>query len=155
MPRNLRAQKDYVTKAGVTSYRVKFIERERRRTRRSTEKAAAKESVFCPLQLKLLDEYPEAEEAMEEAYEDRFHHIDRASKSFKERNERQAVLEALPDLIRLDRYERRAWSRQRRAIRSFMRIKSTRDLGSHGSADLAITGNAAGSEKGSEIRSVV
>jgi hypothetical protein len=40
-----------------------------------------------------------------------------------ERDEFEAVEEAIPDLKRLDRYERRAWSRQKRAIREFMKLK--------------------------------
>ena len=34
---------------------------------------------------------------------------------------------AMPDLDRLARYERRAWSRWKRAIRDFIKIKSTND----------------------------
>ena len=78
---------------------------------------------FVPLQIKLLDEYAEADDSMVEAYETRADRLDQAGKLLKERNERQAVLEALPDLVRLDRYERRAWSRQKRAIRNFIRIQ--------------------------------
>jgi len=40
----------------------------------------------------------------------------------------EALEEAAPDLIRLDRYERRAWSRQKRAIRSFMNLKLMSDM---------------------------
>jgi hypothetical protein len=43
------------------------------------------------------------------------------------RNEAQAVCAALPDLLRLARYQRRAWSRRRRAIRNFVNIKSGGD----------------------------
>jgi len=49
-----------------------------------------------------------------------------------ERDENEAVMASVPDLVRLDRYERRAWSRQKRAILEFMRIKaearSVRDI---------------------------
>lgn len=38
----------------------------------------------------------------------------------QQRDEHAALAEAAADLVRLDRYERRAWSRQKRAIRSFM-----------------------------------
>jgi hypothetical protein len=75
------------------------------------------------VEIQLLDEYAAADESTLEAYETRSHRLDQAAKLLKERNERQAVLEALPDLVRLDRYERRAWSRQKRAIRNFIRIK--------------------------------
>ena len=40
-----------------------------------------------------------------------------------ERDDHEALEEAAADLIRLDRYERRSWSRQKRAIRSFMNLK--------------------------------
>ena len=46
------------------------------------------------------------------------------------RDELAALEEASLDLIRLDRYERRAWSRQKRAMRSFMNIKLMMQLGS-------------------------
>jgi hypothetical protein len=42
----------------------------------------------------------------------------------KERDEVDAICEALPDLKRLARYERRVWSRLKRALREFMEIKS-------------------------------
>jgi hypothetical protein len=41
----------------------------------------------------------------------------------QQRNEYEALEEAIPDLIRLERYERRAWSRHKRAIREFGLIK--------------------------------
>jgi hypothetical protein len=40
-----------------------------------------------------------------------------------ERDESTAMEEAASDLLRLNRYERRAWSRQRRAIFAFMNLK--------------------------------
>ena len=55
--------------------------------------------------------------------------IERARKRVKEReqiegrDEYEALEAAILDLKRLDRYERRAWSRQKRALREFMRIK--------------------------------
>jgi hypothetical protein len=106
---------------------------------------------FVPLQIQLLDEYAEADDAMLDARETRFSRLDRAGRLIEERNEHQAVLEALPDLLRLDRYERRAWSRQKRAIRNFMRIKSVREAEGQRSTGLAITRSQASSEKGSEI----
>jgi hypothetical protein len=91
---------------------------------------------FVPPQIKLLDEYAEADNSMLKAYETRSSRLDQAGKLLKERNERQAVLEGLPDLVRLDRYERRAWAWQKRTIRNFMRVQV--DLGSRDSAGLAI-----------------
>jgi translation elongation factor EF-1beta len=40
-----------------------------------------------------------------------------------ERDEHEIMEEAAIDLIRLDRYERRIWSRYKRAIRSYMNLK--------------------------------
>jgi hypothetical protein len=42
----------------------------------------------------------------------------------EERDEHDALCEALHDLDRLIRYERRAWSRRKRAVREFMAIKA-------------------------------
>jgi glycerophosphoryl diester phosphodiesterase len=43
----------------------------------------------------------------------------------EERDEFDAMHEAMPDLKRLARYERRAWSRRSQAIRRFIEIKSS------------------------------
>jgi hypothetical protein len=40
------------------------------------------------------------------------------------RDEHEALKAAAPDLVRLDRYECRAWLRQKRAIQEFMMIKA-------------------------------
>ena len=46
-----------------------------------------------------------------------------------QRDEHEAFQAAIRDLVRLDRYESRAWSQQKRAIREFIRIKATgRDI---------------------------
>jgi hypothetical protein len=50
-------------------------------------------------------------------------HVGRV-KPVLERDEFDAMRSAMPDLDRLERYRRRAWSRQRRAIRRFMEIQS-------------------------------
>jgi hypothetical protein len=41
----------------------------------------------------------------------------------QERREAQAFYQAMPDLAKLERYERRAWSRQKRARRHFAEMK--------------------------------
>ena len=51
-----------------------------------------------------------------------------ANERIDERDEFAALEEAAPDLIRLDRYERRAWSRQKRAIGDFMNMKLMRAI---------------------------
>jgi hypothetical protein len=43
----------------------------------------------------------------------------------QERDEFDALREATPDLERLGRYERRAWSRHKRAMREFIAIKAS------------------------------
>jgi hypothetical protein len=44
----------------------------------------------------------------------------------RERDEFEAMRAAMPDLARLERYRRRAWSRHRRALQRFMEIQSGR-----------------------------
>jgi hypothetical protein len=46
----------------------------------------------------------------------------------EERGDDEALEEAVPDLKRLDRYERRAWSQYKRAVREFMNIKLVRTM---------------------------
>jgi hypothetical protein len=76
--------------------------------------------MIVPIQLKALLQEPDDFDELT---------IERARKQIKEReqiegrDEHEALEAAIPDLTRLDRYERRAWSRQKRAIREFMRIK--------------------------------
>jgi type II secretory pathway predicted ATPase ExeA len=48
----------------------------------------------------------------------------RMQKPIRSRDEFDALRLAMPDLDRLARYERRAWSRQKRAFREFIEIKS-------------------------------
>ncbi len=57
-------------------------------------------------------------EVQQQALEVAKKHIDE-----QERDEYEALEEAIPDLKRLARYERRAWLRQMRAIREFMNTK--------------------------------
>jgi hypothetical protein len=58
-----------------------------------------------------------------QAFDPTERHVDK-----RERDEFEAVEEAIPDLKQLDRYERRAWSQQKRAIRNFMNIRLMRNL---------------------------
>ena len=51
----------------------------------------------------------------------------RMQKPIRSRDEFDALRLAMPDLDRLARYERRAWSRQKRAVREFIEIKSRRE----------------------------
>jgi len=52
--------------------------------------------------------------------------LERARKEIEagQRDEHNAFKVAAPDLVRLDRYERRAWSRLKRAIQEFLKIKA-------------------------------
>jgi hypothetical protein len=75
---------------------------------------------LVPIQLRALLQEPD--DIDEETRE-------RARKRIEERNEHEALEAAIGDLIRLDRYQRRAWSRQKKAIREFIRMKTTgRDI---------------------------
>jgi hypothetical protein len=73
--------------------------------------------MIVPIRLKALLEEQEVDDQI----------IQLAQKRVKEqeRDEYEALEAAILDLIRLGRYERRAWSRQKRAIRKFMEIKMT------------------------------
>ena len=51
----------------------------------------------------------------------------RMQKPIRSRDEFDALRLAMPDLDRVARYERRAWSRQKRAFREFIEIKSRRE----------------------------
>ena len=80
-------------------------------------------SHFVPLGLKVLLEEPDSPEEEQRALDLAWEQIEQ-----QQRDEHEAMQEAIPDLIRLERYERRAWSRQQRAIREFLNIKFTRNL---------------------------
>jgi hypothetical protein len=69
---------------------------------------------IVPLGLKVLLEEPTPEE--HETSRDR----SRKRVEQQQRTEHEALKQALPDLIRLDRYERRAWVRQLRALQQFV-----------------------------------
>jgi len=76
---------------------------------------------FVPIRLKAILEEPDPEqeriafEVVKKQIED------------QERDDYDAVEAAIPDLIRLERYERRAWSRQKRAIREFIALHFDRN----------------------------
>jgi len=55
--------------------------------------------------------------------------LNQLAESTDERDESAALEEAALDLVRLDRYERRAWSRQKRAVCAFTSIKLMQRLG--------------------------
>jgi len=70
---------------------------------------------IIPICLKALLEEPDSMEDDEGALKRAEAHVVQ-----DERDEYQAIEEAISDLVRLERYERRTWSRQKRAIREFM-----------------------------------
>src|SRR5215469_10545038 len=78
---------------------------------------------LVPLGLKVLLEEPDSLEEEQRAFDLAWKQIEQ-----QQRDEHEAMQEAIPDLVRLERYERRAWSRQQRAIREFLNIKFTRNL---------------------------
>jgi predicted PhzF superfamily epimerase YddE/YHI9 len=73
--------------------------------------------MMVPIRLKALVEEQEVDDQLLQLAEKRVKE--------QERDEYEALEAAILDLIRLGRYERRAWSRQKRAIREFMKIKMT------------------------------
>lgn len=77
---------------------------------------------IVPCQIKALLEEPT------EAEEERALELARKEIKRQQRNEYEALEEATPDLIRLERYDRRAWSRQKRAIQQFVLIKFSRAM---------------------------
>jgi hypothetical protein len=81
---------------------------------------------IVPVRLKALLEVPDSIKVQQQALDLAKKHVQE-----EERDEYDALKEAIPDLKRLDRYERRAWSQQKRAIREFMNIKLQRMLDSY------------------------
>jgi hypothetical protein len=75
---------------------------------------------FVPIRLKALLEAPDDDE--EHALE-----VARAVLRKYQRDGYEVLAEAIPDLIRLDRYERRVWSRHKRAFHQFLNLKFTKD----------------------------
>jgi hypothetical protein len=73
--------------------------------------------MIVPIRLKALVEEKEVDDQILQLAEKRVKE--------QEREEYEALEAAILDLIRLGRYERRAWSRQKLAIREFMKIKVT------------------------------
>ena len=59
---------------------------------------------------------------------------DQVEEQIIESDESEAFEEAAADLVRLDRYERRACARQRRAINAFMNIRLMKQLSAPASA---------------------
>jgi hypothetical protein len=78
---------------------------------------------IVPIPLKALMEECESAEENERASE-----VAEKCLQQQERDDCEALEEAIPDLKRLDRYERRAWSQHKRAIHEFMNIKLMRML---------------------------
>jgi hypothetical protein len=89
---------------------------------------------IVPLGLKVVLESPETIEEEKRA-------LDLARQQIKERGELEAFEQAAIDLIHLDRYEQRAWSRQKRAIRAFMNLKLMRDTNERWSCAETLTRN--------------
>jgi hypothetical protein len=88
---------------------------------------------IVPLELKVLLQSPD------ETIEEEERALELARQQIKERDEFEAFEQAAIDLIHLDRYERRAWSRQKRAIRAFMNLKLLRDTNERWSCPETLT----------------
>ena len=78
--------------------------------------------LLFPLHLRIFLEDMDSELASK-AQGQSWANINRTAEGAGERGESAALEEAALDLIRLDRYERRAWSRQKRAACAFTNIK--------------------------------
>jgi len=76
---------------------------------------------FVPLRLKALLQEPDPKQERK-AFELAKKQIEEG-----ERDDYEALESAVPDLIRLERYERQAWSRQKRAIRQFIELRFYRE----------------------------
>ena len=107
----------------VPKVREKYKDQIRRPAKSRNEFEEELETGMIPIGLKaLLSEEPVSAEAKR-------HAVEVARKLItQERDEYEALEEAGTDLVRLDRYERRAWSRQKRAIRSFMNLRLKSNL---------------------------
>ena len=88
-----------------------------------TPNDGSKHDDIVPIKLKALLEEDDSAEAGERALKDAHQHV-----KDQERAECDALEEALPDLKRLERYERRARSQQKRAICELINIKLTRRI---------------------------
>jgi hypothetical protein len=77
---------------------------------------------MVPIRIKALLEEPGSTEQREPALKLARGHLQK-----QERDIYEALEEAAADLVRLDRYERRTWSRQKRAIGSFVSLKMMSD----------------------------
>jgi hypothetical protein len=69
-----------------------------------------------PIRLKAILEEPDREEERKALA------VAKKQIEEQERDDHEALEGAVPDLLRLERYERRAWSRQKRAIRQFIAL---------------------------------
>lgn len=78
---------------------------------------------IVPMSLKALVEECESNEEY-----DRARKVAAQCLTQEERSDDEALEQAISDLKRLDRYERRAWSRYKRAVREFMNIKMMQQL---------------------------
>ncbi len=77
---------------------------------------------LVPLELKvLLEEEPET-------IDDR--NLKVAQQAIEEPNQYEALEAAILDLVRIDRYERRAWSGRKRAVREFVKLLRQRHASS-------------------------
>ena len=80
---------------------------------------------IIPLHLEEFLENKEAD-AASTVIDEGYAHVAPGEEATWERDEAAALEEAAADLVRLDRYERRTWSQQKRAILEFMNIKLTK-----------------------------
>ena len=108
----------------VPKVREKYKDQIPRPAKSRNDFAEELETGMIPIGLKaLLSEEPVSAEAKRHAVE-----VARKLINAQERDEYEALEQGVADLVRLDRYERRAWSRHKRAIRSFMNLRLKSNL---------------------------
>ena len=86
---------------------------------------------IIPLHLEEFLENKEAD-AASTVIDEGYAHVAPGEEATWERDDAAALEEAAADLVRLDRYERRTWSQQKRAILEFMNIKLTKGIAAEG-----------------------
>jgi hypothetical protein len=115
-----RCMQSWLAHRDIVSLLPKAIEKYQEQLPRSEPSVVAADlgDDLVPLRLKVLLEEPDWMDPDEGTLA-----LARQQIEKEERDELEALEAAVPDLVRLDRYERRAWSRQKRAIRDFIDTK--------------------------------
>jgi hypothetical protein len=103
----------------ITSQLPKLLNKYRDRLRPEDFNPKSHPGEHVPRGLKLLLEEPDPEERQ------RLYERARAEIEQAQRDDHAALKEAMPDLIRLERYQTRAWAQHVRAVRDFLNIRNS------------------------------